>query len=284
MLASESEFVPLGPVLDDFGLPRGDVNAILGLLPMLRPYLEEALSEEHRRVPLGSVRLGPPIPQPRKILVIGGNYHSHVQEMAHLNKGKPPSLPVIVMKPSTNVVGPHDVIVRPPETTQLDYEGELGVVIGRGGRRIPRDRAYEHVAGFMNVDDVGAREVMMGDAQDSPLHAQPTRGKGFDTFCPSGPFLVTPDEIADPGNLRIRTWVNGELRQDGFTSDMIVDIPGLVADASNVFRLLPGDIFLTGTPAGCGAAQDPPVFLQPDDVLRQEIDGLGVMENRVVDE
>jgi 2-keto-4-pentenoate hydratase/2-oxohepta-3-ene-1,7-dioic acid hydratase in catechol pathway len=288
VLADDGTILPLAGLLEDFGLPPNDVNALLGTLPLLRPAIEDALSDSNSRISTDGVRLGPPVPRPRKLMVIGGNYWSHVEEMRHLTGGKPPKLPIIVFKPSTNVIGPYDSVVRPPETTQLDYEAELGLVIGRGGRRIPADRAYEHVAGYMNVDDTGAREVMMGEVREVPMHAQPTRGKGFDTFCPSGPYLVTADEVSDPMNLRIRKWVNGELRQDSSTSDMVIDLAGLVADASNVMRLLPGDVFLTGTPSGCGAAQEPPVFLQPGDVVRQEIGGdgvsLGVMETTVVDE
>ena len=284
VMVGEDAVLPLGGVLEEFGLPAGDMNAVLGTLPLIRPAIEARIDAGDEVVPLAGQRLGPPVPRPQKILVIGGNYHSHVLEASALNKGKPPTLPIIVLKPSTNVIGPYDDIVRPLETSKLDYEAELMVVIGRGGRRIPRERAYEHVAGYMNGDDTGAREIMMGDVEDSPLHTQPTRGKGYDTFCPTGPWLVTRDEVPDPMDLRIRKWVNGELRQDDSTSDMIVDVPGLVADASNVMRLVPGDMLLTGTPAGCGGLRNPPVYLQPGDVVRQEIEGLGVMENRVVDE
>jgi 2-keto-4-pentenoate hydratase/2-oxohepta-3-ene-1,7-dioic acid hydratase in catechol pathway len=136
----------------------------------------------------------------------------------------------------------------------------------------------------MNGDDVGDREVMMGDGLEVGLYMQPTRGKGYDTFCPTGPWLATRDEVTDPHNLQVRLWVNGELRQDFSTAELLVDIPGMIEDASSVMHLSPGDIFLTGTGAGCGGMRKPPIFLQPGDVVRQEISGLGVMENPIVDE
>jgi 2-keto-4-pentenoate hydratase/2-oxohepta-3-ene-1,7-dioic acid hydratase in catechol pathway len=138
----------------------------------------------------------------------------------------------------------------------------------------------------MNGDDVGDRTTMMGEGREVPLYFQPTRGKAFDTFCPTGPWLATPDEVPDPHALTIRLWVNGELRQDGPTStdDMIFDVPTLVELVSDVMTLSPGDIMLTGTPAGCGGLMRPPQYLEPGDVVRQEITGLGVMENRIVDE
>jgi 2-keto-4-pentenoate hydratase/2-oxohepta-3-ene-1,7-dioic acid hydratase in catechol pathway len=288
VLGDDGTILPLAALLEDYGLQPGDMLGVVGSLEFLQPVIEKELATGEGRISAEGLRLGPPIPRPRKVMVIGGNYWSHVEEQKHLSGAEPPSPPIIVIKPATNVIGPNDPVIRPHQTTQLDYEAELGVVVGRGGRRISRENAYDHIAGYMNLDDTGAREVMMGEMKKNPMFGQPTRGKGFDSFCPCGPHLVTKDEVPDPMKLTIRKWVNGDLRQEEGTDDMVVDIPGLIADASSVFRLLPGDIFLTGTPAGGGGNMKPQVFLQPGDVIRQEISNdqvsLGVMENIVEDE
>lgn len=275
--------LPLGRLLDDIGLPGADMNAVVGLLPFLRPRIEELLLQpESSRLPLDQVRLGPPVPNPRALLVIGGNFHSHVQEMAGLNGGKPPLQPIIVPKPTTNVVGPHDPIVKPAATAELDYEAEMAVVIGRGGRDIPRSSALEHVAGYMNIQDMTARDLILPPGEPW-MHLQMGRAKGFDGSSPCGPWLLTADEVRDPQNLEIRMWVNDELRQQGSTSDMVVDIAGLIESISAVFRLRAGDILITGTPAGVGAKMTPPRFLQPGDRIRMEIEGLGATENLIVE-
>jgi 2-keto-4-pentenoate hydratase/2-oxohepta-3-ene-1,7-dioic acid hydratase in catechol pathway len=284
VLVDDERIVPLSPLLEDVGLRGAGMCAILGLFDEIKPLIEEAVANANDYITVSQTRLGPPVPHPEKILVIGGNYQAHVDEAAAITKGKPPTIPIIVFKPSTNITGPYDPIVRPLGTSKLDYEGEMCVVIGRGGRRIPRERAMQHVAGYMNGDDVGDRAVMMGDGLEIGLYMQPTRGKGYDTFCPIGPWLLTKDEVDDPHALTLRLWVNGELRQDFLTGDMIVDIPRLIEDASAVMRLSPGDILLTGTAAGCGGMRKPPIFLQPGDVVRQETTGLGVMENPIIDE
>jgi 2-keto-4-pentenoate hydratase/2-oxohepta-3-ene-1,7-dioic acid hydratase in catechol pathway len=285
VLIDEERIVPLSPLLNDLGLRGADMCAVVGLLDQIRPLIDETVAaSDGGAIALAGTRFGPPIPRPEKILVIGGNYQSHVDEAKAITKGIAPSKPIIVFKPPSNIAGPFDPIVRPVGTSKLDYEGELCVVIGRGGRRIPRERAMQHVAGYMNGDDVGDREVMMGDGLEVGLYMQPTRGKGYDTFCPIGPWLVTRDEIDDPHDLSLRLWVNGELRQDFSTGELIVDIPRLIEDASSVMQLSPGDILLTGTGAGCGGLRKPPIYLQPGDVVRQEILGLGVMENPIIDE
>src|SRR5947209_208398 len=156
VLVGDDSVVPLTPLLDDLGLRGADMTVVCGLLTAIRPLLDEAVAATNgTAIPLAETRLGPPIPRPEKILVIGGNYQSHVNEAMAITKGIAPSKPIIVFKPPSNIVGPYDPIVRPLGTAKLDYEGELAVVIGRGGRRIPRERAMEHVAGYMNGDDVG---------------------------------------------------------------------------------------------------------------------------------
>jgi 2-keto-4-pentenoate hydratase/2-oxohepta-3-ene-1,7-dioic acid hydratase in catechol pathway len=271
----------LTPLLTDLGLHSADMNAVLGLLPYLKPLIADLLADPAgRRIPLAGVRLGPPVPAPPTVIVIGGNFHSHVAEMSGMNGGKPPLQPIIVPKPTTNVIGPNDPVVKPAETSELDYEAEMGVVIGRAGRHIPRERAMEHVAGYMNIQDMTARDQIL-PAGEPWMHVQMGRAKGFDGSSPCGPWLLTADEVPDPQDMRIRMWVNGELRQEGSTDDMVVDVAGLIESVSAVFRLRPGDILITGTPAGVGAKMDPPRFLRPGDRISMEIAGLGRTDNPI---
>ncbi|MGW3150291.1 fumarylacetoacetate hydrolase family protein [Streptomyces sp. NPDC001177] len=283
VLLDDEHIVPLAPVLHRAGLPALDTNAVLAFLPYLRPFIEAALKAPSEVVTVASTRLGPPVPHPEKIIVAGGNYQSHVDEASGMKNAPSPSEPLLIFKPSNTVIGPYDTLLRPPSSEQLDYETEIAVVIGRGGHRISREDAYDHVAGYMIGNDVTARDMAFKDISMSPLYSQITRAKGIPTGAPFGPWLVTKDEIPDPHNLRLRCWVNGELRQDGWSSEMIVDIPGLIADFSKVLELSPGDIIYTGTTTGCGAFQDPPSYLFAGDVVRMEITGLGMMETPVAD-
>ena len=276
----DDRIVPLDPWLAGLGVAGAGMNAVLGLLSRLREDLEGYVASE-RGFTAASTRLGPPVPHPPTLVVIGGNYHSHVQEMAGMNGGKPPIQPIIVPKPTTNVVGPFDDIVKPAVATELDYEAEMAVVIGRGGRGIPREQAMGHVAGYMNIQDMTARDLILPEGEPW-MHVQMGRAKGFDGSSPSGPWLLTADEVPDPHDLEICMWVNDELRQKGPTSDMVVDIPGLVESVSAVFRLRPGDILITGTPAGVGAKMTPPQFLQPGDRIRMSVTGLGETGNTIV--
>jgi 2-keto-4-pentenoate hydratase/2-oxohepta-3-ene-1,7-dioic acid hydratase in catechol pathway len=201
--------------------------------------------------------------------------------MAGMNGGKPPLEPIIVPKPTTNVVGPYDPIVKPSATSELDYEAEMAVVVGKPGRHVDRARAMDHVAGYMNIQDMTARDLILPPGEPW-MHLQMGRAKGFDGSSPCGPWLLTADEVTDPQDLDITMWVNGEQRQHGNTSDMVVDIAGLIESVSAVFRLRAGDILITGTPAGVGAKMDPPRFLQPGDEIRMTITGLGETANRIV--
>jgi 2-keto-4-pentenoate hydratase/2-oxohepta-3-ene-1,7-dioic acid hydratase in catechol pathway len=284
LLEDEKHILPLTPVLTRAGLPALEANAILALLPYLRPVIEAAMANPEHVVEIASTRLGPPVPKPEKIIVAGGNYQSHVDEASGRKNAPSPSEPLLIFKPSNTVIGPHDALVRPAASEQLDYETEIAVVIGRGGHNIAVEDAYDHVAGYMIGNDVTARDMAFKDIALSPLYSQITRAKGIPTGAPFGPWLVTKDEIPDPHNLQLRCWVNGELRQDGWSSEMIVDIPGLIADFSKILELSPGDIIYTGTTTGCGAFQNPPVFLFAGDVVRMEITGLGVMETPIADE
>jgi 2-keto-4-pentenoate hydratase/2-oxohepta-3-ene-1,7-dioic acid hydratase in catechol pathway len=283
VLCDDDTIVPLAGVLADLGLGGTEMNGVLGILPFLRPIITDLIaSPDAPRVPLSTTRLGPPVPAPRALIVIGGNFHAHVQEMAGMNGGNPPLQPIIVPKPTTNVIGPYDPVVKPAVTEQLDYEAEMAVVIGAGGRNIGRANAMATVAGFMNIQDMTARDLILPKGEPW-MHVQMGRAKGFDGSSPCGPWLLTSDEVADPQNLEIKMWVNDELRQHGNTNDMVVDIPGLIESLSAVFPLRPGDVLITGTPAGVGAKMDPPRFLRPGDRIRMAIPGLGETNNLIVD-
>lgn len=276
---------PLDPLLRSLGYAALDTNQIIGLLDLLQPIIAEALERpDVEWLDEQAVRLGSPVPFPDKVLVAGGNYQSHVDEAMGMKNAPSPSEPIILIKPSNTVIGPYDAMVVPRQTEQFDYETEIGVVIGRGGRWIDVADAYDHIAGYVIANDVTARDLAFKDVHLSPIFAQMTRAKGIPTGAPLGPWLVTKDEIADPHDLELRCWVNGEPRQQGNSSEMIVKIPELVADFSRILELSPGDVIMTGTTTGCGAFQDPPAFLHGGDVVRMEISGLGVMETPVVDE
>ena len=223
--------------------------------------------------PLAEVRLLAPIPRPPKIVCIGVNYADHAAEAGR----DLPTKPSVFLKAPSTVVGPGDPIVRPITTEQLDYELELAVVIGRRAKAVPRDRALEHVAGYTIMNDVSARDRQL--AKDGGV----IMGKNFDSSAPMGPWLVLADELPDPSSLRLRTWVNGELRQDGNTRTLIFDIPAIIAFLTEQLTLEPGDVIATGTPSGVGLGMRPQVWLQPGDVVRMEIDGLGTLENPVID-
>jgi len=219
------------------------------------------------------LRLEAPVGRPGKILAVGVNYRDHSAET-----GIPlPKRPMIFSKVSTCVNGPGMPIVKPRVSPFLDWEGELCFVVGRHARRVPAERALEHVAGYMIGNDVSVR--------DWQVHSQTMMmGKSFDTHGPTGPWLVTRDEIPDAGSLDLRTWVNGVLKQSSDTSQLIFGVAALVEYLSQAFTLEPGDVVFTGTPAGVGVARDPKEFLEAGDVVRVAISGLGVLENPVVDE
>src|SRR5690625_3357395 len=284
LLIDEREIVPFNAITRSLGLAPLKTNQLLGLLGDLGTQFSDAAESIKERFDVSNVRLGPPVPQPPKIIVAGGNYQSHVDEAAGYEGAPSPREPLLIFKPSNTVIGPNDALVRPHQSQQLDYETEIAVVIGKGGRYIAAEDAYEHVAGYMISNDVTARDLAFKDMDLHPMFSQITRAKGIPTGAPVGPWLVTPDEVPDPHQLRLQCWVNGELRQDGTSSEMIVDIPHLIEDFSKVLELEPGDIIMTGTTTGCGAFQDPPQFLFGGDVVSMEITGLGRMETPVVDE
>jgi 2-keto-4-pentenoate hydratase/2-oxohepta-3-ene-1,7-dioic acid hydratase in catechol pathway len=231
------------------------------------------------RLPVDAITLHAPLPRPRRgLFCVGRNYRAHAAELAgSVFRSQMPQedrWPIVFTKLAECVVGPHDAVRLPgaAASQQIDYESELAVIVGRGGRDIPRSRAMDHVFGYTVVNDVTARDVQM-------RHQQWDLGKSFDTFCPMGPWIVTADEM-DGRDTRVRGWVNGELRQDGSTRDMIFDIPTLIETCSRGITLLPGDVIATGTPAGVGMGFEPPRWLRDGDVVRIEIDGIGAIENR----
>jgi len=254
------------------GLPPSLAD-VLALGEDARPVLERAARSAARRVPLGTARLGAPVGRPPAFLGIARNYADHIAELGV----ERPAVQTWFAKLPTCVVGPGDAIEVPDASAQVDYEGELGVVIGRRCRHVPRSRALEVVAGYTVVNDVSVRDWQ---------RATPTMllGKGFDTHGPMGPWVVTADEVPDPQSLRVRTRVNGGLRQDGTTADMIFSVAEMVAHLSTVATLEPGTVLATGTPAGVGAASDPPRWLVAGDTVEVEVEGVGVLANPVVDE
>ncbi len=227
-------------------------------------------ADERFLVPLEQVQLLAPLPHPGKIICIGHNYHGHTGI-------KPPEYPDIFAKFSNVVIGPHQPIHYPRFDIQLDYEGELAVVIGRSTRYVSPDRALEAVAGYTIFNDVTARDYQKRCSQW-------TLGKSFDTFGPLGPVLVTADEIPDPGHLELITLVNGEERQHSNTSNLIFSIPFLISYLSQAITLEPGDVISTGTPSGVGSMRQPPVFLKPGDEVVVRIECIGELANPVIAE
>ena len=231
-------------------------------------------------VPLAAVTLEAPIPRPlRNLFCVGRNYHEHAKELSGSvfkdNSANPAAWPIVFTKVPQCVVANGTPVQLPVAVSeQIDYEAELALVIGKGGRDIRREDAMDHVFGYTIVNDVTARDVQM-------RHQQWDLGKSFDTFCPMGPWLVTADEL-DGQATRVRCWVNGEPRQDARTTDLIFDIPTLIETCSRGITLLPGDIIATGTPSGVGMGMKPPMFLKHGDRVRIEIDGIGVLENEFV--
>ncbi len=234
-----------------------------------RAALENAAGE----LPLDSARLLSPVPNPSKIVAIGLNYMDHIREA---DIGVPELATMFCKYPSAVIGSGEDIRWSTDLTDQVDYEAELAVVIGKTARNVDAEVAYDYVAGYMNCNDVSARDLQFKPGD------QWLRGKCLDTFCPLGPYLVTRDEIPDPHRLSIKCWLNDQVMQDSNTREMIYDIPYLIEYLSAAFTLLPGDIIATGTPHGVGAFRDPPIWLQAGDEVAVEIEGLGILSNRCV--
>ncbi|CDI05167.1 fumarylacetoacetate hydrolase family protein [Candidatus Nitrosotenuis uzonensis] len=221
-------------------------------------------------VSISDVKILAPIPNPPKIICLAFNYVDHAKEQ----NLTPPQEPAIVMIPRTTLNGTNSEIVCPSFVKQLDYEVELALVIGKGGKNIPESESLSHIFGYMVFNDVSARDVQAQDKQFG-------RAKGFDTFAPCGPWITTADEIADPQNLKLRTWINESLRQDSSTSNMFIKIPSIISKISKVMTLEKGDVISTGTPAGVMLNKPNAVFLQDGDKIEMEIEMLGKLENTV---
>jgi 2-keto-4-pentenoate hydratase/2-oxohepta-3-ene-1,7-dioic acid hydratase in catechol pathway len=249
-----------------------DMLAFLEAGPAALQTAHAALAEGPR-IALSEVTLEAPIARPPKFLAVGLNYADHVAESGL----DAPKHPTIFNKQSTCVVGPGAAIHLPKASHVLDYEGELGLVIGRRCRHVTRDEAPDVIAGYTIVNDATVRDWQLR----IPTW---TMGKSFDTHGPIGPWIVTSDELPDPHQLRLRTFVNGELRQDSNTKELIFDCFSLVEHFSTAFTLEPGDVIATGTPAGVGIGMKPPQLLKAGDDVRIEIEGIGVLENPVIDE
>ena len=211
-----------------------------------------------------------PIERPGKIVCVGLNYRDHAEEQG----AELPETPLLFAKFPTSLIGPDEPIVIPPIVTQCDYEAELGVVVGQTVRGVSKENALEAVRGYLCANDVTARDLQFGDRQW-------TRGKSIDTFCPVGPELVPAAEVPDPHSLRIRTTVSGEVLQDSTTANLIFGVDEVIAFASQAITLQPGDLILTGTPAGVGIFRDPPRLLEDGDTVTVEIEGLGALTNPV---
>lgn len=248
-----------------------------GILGLVRDpaLLDRLASQAGPALPLSQLTLRAPIPRPaRNIFCVGRNYHEHADELSgSIFQGSAvDEWPIIFSKVPETVVGPYDTVTLPLDiSSNIDYEAELGLVIGKPGKNITREHALEHIFGYTIINDVTARDVQQ-------RHKQWLLGKSFDTFCPMGPWIVTADEL-DVGDLDIRCLVNGQERQSSNTRAMIFDIPAIIEHCSRGVTLLPGDVIATGTPAGVGMGMKPPRFLQNGDVVRVEIAGIGHIEN-----
>ncbi|MBL8134150.1 MAG: fumarylacetoacetate hydrolase family protein [Anaerolineae bacterium] len=223
----------------------------------------------YERFPIANAAFRAPL-HPGKIIAVGKNYAEHAKETG----SAPPERPLLFAKLSSAVIGSGEAITwRTSNTTEVDWECELAVVIGRTAKDVPEDRALDYVFGYTVANDVSARDIQ------NRIDSQWTRGKGLDTFCPLGPYIVTRDEIADPQNLSLKTTVNGEVMQHGNTRDMIFGVSTLIAYITRNFTLEPGDVIITGTPAGVGMGMKPPRFLKHGDVVTASVEGIGEISN-----
>lgn len=252
------------------------VRELLESADLLR-WLDTLAGAAARTFPLADVQLLAPLEPRQDLIALGLNYRTHVAETTGATKQTaPPKQPILFGKAATSVIGPDaEIRIDPKVTTQVDWEVELAVVIGRRGRDISADRALDHIFGYTVANDVSARDLQFLDG------GQWYRGKSLDTFCPLGPWIVTTDELGDARGLRLVLRVNGVTKQDASTDDLIFAIPEIVASASAGRTLYPGDVILTGTPGGVGFTRKPPDFLRAGDVVEAEIERIGLLRNRV---
>jgi 2-keto-4-pentenoate hydratase/2-oxohepta-3-ene-1,7-dioic acid hydratase in catechol pathway len=244
--------------------------ALDALLSGVVDYFQGDRGREHLFTPVEAARLRAPIPRPGKIVCVGRNYAEHAREFG----GEVPAQPIFFLKSNNTICGPGEPVMLPPNSRQVDYEAELAVIIGKSGKNIPEAEAYEHVAGYTIMNDVTARDMQ---AQDK----QWFRGKSCDTFAPTGPWIVTRNEIPDPHSLRISLTLNGRTMQDSNTRNMIFRVSYLVSYLSQSLTWETGDILSTGTPEGVGAQRTPPVFLRPGDTVSVTVERIGTLTNPV---
>jgi len=260
---------------DLLGLLRGGAASMAAARRALQFVEEQGVGKQTEGLccPLEEVEVLAPIQRPGKVVCVGLNYRSHLAEI-----GEPaPEYPILFHKAATSLIGHRQAIVLPRISRQVDYEGELAVVIGRRGKKISEQDALSYVAGFTCANDVSAHDLEFRTSQW-------TSGKMLDTFCPLGPVLLTRDEKPDPGYFRLKTILNGQTVQEACTADMVFSVPFLISYISSLATLEPGDLLLTGTPAGIGCNKNPQVFLQPGDQVSVQIDGIGTLTNPVVAE
>lgn len=276
-LLTDSAVVNLPALARQFnqGLPdaiEGFVASGENGLQMVESLLKKTDEKRLKTVsaPLCDVSLLAPIVQPPKIICLGLNYLDHAAETGK----EVPKEPIIFMKPRTAIIGTHERIIKPAFVRKLDYEGELAIIIGKKAKNVSVSDAKSCVFGYTVFNDVSAREIQFGDRQW-------TRGKSFDTFAPTGPWITIRDQLKDTDNLKIRTWVNGELRQNGTTRNMVFSVEEIVHHLSRVMTLEPCDLIASGTPAGVGMAMKPKKWLNHGDFVRIEIEGIGILENTV---
>ena len=266
-------------LLEHYGQGMRELNAILDKAGGRRFSEVKTFNEIGAVHRLADIQLSAPIPRPRKnIMCLGWNYAEHAKETALIRgqETKAPEYPVIFTKAPTTVNSPYgNIIIDPQVSVEIDWEVELAVIIGNGGKNIPEEDAMSHVFGYTVLNDVSARDLQS-------RHKQFFKGKSIDGYCPMGPWIVTADEINDPQQLEVRVRVNGITKQEGNTSMMIFPIRTIIAVLSQGMTLEPGDIIATGTPSGVGFARNPPEFLKSGDVMETEIEGIGILRNVVV--
>lgn len=266
-------------VLRKLGRPPEDMIELLGLGERYRKALGVVTAAAAARgkgpkgllIPLRSAKLRAPIAKPNKITCIGLNYADHAREQGI----EPPKAPIFFLKSNNALCGPGDAIRLPPNSSKVDYEAEFAVVIGKRGRGVPESEAGKYIAGYTILHDVSARDMQFGDNQWY-------RGKSCDTFAPTGPWIVTADELPDPNNLHISLTLNGETLQDSSTSNLVFKVPFLISYLSQSATWEVGDLISTGTPPGVGVYRKPPIFLKPGDSVSVSVEGIGTLTNPVV--
>jgi 2-keto-4-pentenoate hydratase/2-oxohepta-3-ene-1,7-dioic acid hydratase in catechol pathway len=277
---ADAKVAAAAKVLQKLGRPPQDMIELLRLGERYRQALgvivagASAMGKKGPKgllIPSRTAKLRAPIAHPNKITCVGLNYADHARESGQ----EPPAAPIFFLKSHNTICGPGDPIKLPPNSAKVDYEAEFAVVIGKRGNRIPESDAHRYIAGYTLLNDVSARDMQFSDKQWY-------RGKSCDTFAPTGPWIVTPDEIPDPNNLRISLTLNGETLQDSNTSNLILKVPFLISYLSQSVTWEVGDLISTGTPSGVGFARKPPVFLKAGDAVSVTVEGIGTLTNPVV--